>query len=156
MPTPKRTHDCGSLGEKEIGRAVTLCGWVHRRRDHGGLIFIDLRDRWGLTQIVFNPSSGGGLHARAKELRSEFCVTVRGAVQRRPAGTENPKLATGLIEVAVQELEVLNPSATPPFEIASEEEVSEELRYTYRYLDLRRPELRDRMILRHRVLRAIR
>lgn len=152
----KRTHDCGSLGAAEVGWEVTLCGWVHRRRDHGGLIFIDLRDRWGLTQVVFNPSAGDDLHARAKELRSEFCVTVRGTVQRRPAGTENPKIATGLIEVAVKELEVLNPSATPPFEIAGQEEVSEELRYTYRYLDLRRPELRDRLILRHRILRTVR
>lgn len=156
MALLKRTHDCGSLGAAEIGREVTLCGWVHRRRDHGGLIFIDVRDRWGLTQAVFNPSAGGDLHTRAKDLRSEFCVAVHGTVQHRPAGTENPKLPTGMIEVAVRELEVLNPSATPPFEIAGEEEISEELRYTYRYLDLRRAQLRDRMILRHRVLRVIR
>ena len=152
----QRSHNCGALDAEAVGQKVRLSGWVHRRRDHGGLIFIDLRDRWGLTQVVFNPEAGGDLHARAKELRPEFCIGVEGVVQKRPAGTENPKLATGLIEVAVQQMQVLNPSATPPFEIAGQEEVSEELRYTYRYLDLRRPELRDRLILRHQVLRTVR
>ena len=152
----KRTHDCGALDANSVGQGVTLCGWVHRRRDHGGLIFIDLRDRWGLTQVVFHPSEGVELHARAKDLRSEFCVVVRGKVNHRPAGTENPKIATGMIEVLAQGLEILNASATPPFEISGEEDVSEELRYTYRYLDLRRAELRDRLILRHQVLRIIR
>ncbi|MBI3322736.1 MAG: aspartate--tRNA ligase [Candidatus Omnitrophica bacterium] len=152
----KRTHTCGCLTADSIGKEAGLCGWVHRRRDHGSLIFIDLRDRWGLTQVVFNPAAGAELHAKAKDLRAEHCVFVRGKVAARPAGTENPKIPTGMIEVAASELEVLNPSATPPFEIAEEGEVSEELRYTYRYLDLRRESNRKRLILRHRVLQAIR
>ena len=152
----KRTHTCGALRAADIGKPARLCGWVHRRRDHGGLIFIDLRDRWGLTQVVFNPAAGGELHGRAKELRSEFCIAVEGTVQKRPAGTENPKIPTGEIEVAAAGMELFNASATPPFEIAGDAEVSEELRYTYRYLDLRRPELRDRLLLRHKVLKVIR
>ena len=152
----KRTHTCGALRAADVGKPVKLCGWVHRRRDHGGLIFFDLRDRWGLTQIVFNPAAGADLHSRAKELRSEFCVSVEGTVQKRPAGTENPKLATGEVEMAVAAMELLNASATPPFEIAGEAEVAEELRYTYRYLDLRREELRERLLLRHRVIAVIR
>ncbi|MBI3332715.1 MAG: aspartate--tRNA ligase [Candidatus Omnitrophica bacterium] len=151
-----RTHSCGGLRETDVGQKVRLCGWVHRRRDHGGLTFIDLRDRWGLTQVVFNPKSDPALHAKAKELRPEFCVAVGGKVSVRPAGTENPKIATGRIEVVAEQLEILNPSLTPPFEIADPGEVSEELRYTYRFLDLRRPDLRERLILRHRVLKAIR
>ncbi|MBI3615570.1 MAG: aspartate--tRNA ligase [Candidatus Omnitrophica bacterium] len=152
----KRTHTCGALGVEAVGQSVKLCGWVHRRRDHGGLIFIDLRDRWGLTQVVFNPKADSPLHAKAKELRPEFCVAVEGKVSVRPPGTENPKIATGKIEVAVDRLKILNPSATPPFEISEEAQVSEELRYTYRYLDLRRESLRDRLILRHKVLEVIR
>jgi len=152
----RRTHNCGVLRAGDVGKSVRLCGWVHRRRDHGGLIFFDLRDRWGLTQVVFNPAEGHDLHARAKELRSEFCISVEGAVQKRPAGTENPKLPTGEVEVSVAQMDLLNASATPPFEIAGEIEVSEDLRYTYRYLDLRREELRDRLLLRHKVLKVIR
>ena len=95
----KRTHTCGCLTADSIGKEVGLCGWVHRRRDHGGLSFIDLRDRWGLTQVVFNPASGAELHAKAKELRPEHCVAVKGKVAARPAGTQNPKLPTGMIEV---------------------------------------------------------
>jgi aspartyl-tRNA synthetase len=155
MPA-KRTHHCGALRAADTAKPVRLCGWVHRRRDHGGLIFIDLRDRWGLTQVVFNPAAGEDLHGRAKELRSEFCVAVEGTVQKRPAGTENPKIPTGEIEVVAARMDLLNASATPPFEIAGDAEVSEELRYTYRYLDLRRPELRDRLLLRHKVLKVIR
>ncbi len=151
-----RTHTCGALTGADIGQSVRLCGWVHRRRDHGGLIFIDLRDRWGLTQVVFNPSSGDALHAQAKDLRSEFCVAVKGTVSKRPEGTLNPKLPTGEIEVVVEELTILNASATPPFEIGGDSDVTEELRYTYRYLDLRRPELRDRILLRNQVIRVIR
>ena len=151
----KRTHTCGCLRPEAIGQEVGLCGWVNRRRDHGGLIFIDLRDRWGLTQVVFNPTDAA-LHAKAKELRPEFCVAVKGMVNKRPPGTENSKIPTGAIEVAAKELEILNPSATPPFEIAEDGEVSEELRYTYRYLDLRREASREKLILRHRVLQVIR
>ncbi len=151
-----RTHTCGELGVQDVDRQVRLCGWVHRRRDHGNLVFIDLRDRWGLTQVVFNPALGGQVHAQARELRPEFCIRVEGKVARRPAGTENPKIATGRVEVVAGGLEVLNLSVTPPFEIAEPTQVSEELRYTYRFLDLRREELRDRLLLRHHVLQVIR
>ena len=154
--TAKRTHTCGCLDEKAIGQEVVLQGWVHRRRDHGGLIFIDLRDRWGLTQVVFNPAAGEALHAQAKELRPEFCLSVAGKVAARPPGTENPKLPTGGIEVVARGLAVLNPSQTPPFEIAEEGEISEELRYTYRFLDLRRQAARGALLLRHRTLQVIR
>ncbi len=151
-----RTHTCGTLKADSIGQEVVLCGWVHRRRDHGGLLFIDLRDRWGEVQVVFNPKVDERLHAQAKELKSEFCLLLRGQVTARPAGTENPRIATGTLEVAAADLKILNPSATPPFEIAEEMEVSEELRYAYRYLDLRRASLRERLLLRHRILQAIR
>ncbi len=152
----RRTHTSGTLNEKAIGQKAGLCGWVHRRRDHGGLIFIDVRDRWGLTQVVFNPTENAALHTQAKELRPEFCVAVEGVVAERPPGTENPKLATGTIEVRATVLTVLNPSLTPPFEIADEGPCEEELRYTYRYLDLRRPSMAKRLILRHQIVQVIR
>lgn len=152
----KRTHTCGQLTEEEEGAKVTLCGWVHRRRDHGGLIFVDLRDRWGLTQIVFNPQEDSALHHQAKELKPEYCIAVSGTVAPRPQGTENSKMTTGMIEVKVSQMTILNPSATPPFEISQASEVSEELRYAYRYLDLRRSQMADRLILRHRVVHVIR
>ena len=117
----RRTHTCGELNKKEIGQEVVLNGWVHRRRDHGGLIFIDVRDRYGLTQVVFNPEKGKPLHEKAHELRSEFCVAIWGQVAARPAGTENPRMVTGEIEVVASQLEILNSSATPPFEINAEE-----------------------------------
>lgn len=151
-----RTHTCGQLNDSHIGAEVTLSGWVHRRRDHGGLSFIDLRDRWGLTQVVFHPTKDAALDAKAKELRPEYCIMVKGIVSRRPAGTENPKLSTGLIEVLVNSLTVLNPSVTPPFEISEETDLNEELRYTYRYLDLRRKSMTERLLLRHQVLQVIR
>ncbi len=152
----RRTHTCGALGQKEVGQRAGLCGWVHRRRDHGGLTFIDLRDRWGLTQVVFNPQVNADLHSQAKELKPEYCVAVEGKVAARPAGTENPKIATGWIEVFAGGLEILSPSATPPFEIADGGELSEELRYTYRYLDLRRESQLRRLMLRHQALKVIR
>jgi len=162
----RRTHTCGALGLKAVGEEVVLAGWVHRRRDHGGLIFIDLRDRWGITQVVFDPSLSPQLHERAKELRSEFCVAVKGKVVARPPHTENPKIATGAIEVVANDLAVLNPSITPPFEIAEDpskdgapyvqREISEELRYIHRYLDLRRPSVQEQLLTRHWVIRIIR
>ena len=152
----RRTHTCGALTQKEVGQTIGLCGWVHRRRDHGGLTFIDLRDRWGLTQVVFNPQVDAKLHAQAKELKPEYCIAVEGKVAARPAGTENPKIATGWIEVFAGGLEILSPSVTPPFEIADGGELSEELRYTYRYLDLRRESQAQRLRLRHQALRVIR
>jgi aspartyl-tRNA synthetase len=149
------TVSCGTLTAADVGRAVALNGWVHRRRDHGGLIFIDLRDRSGITQVTFDPSLGETF-ARAETLRSEDVVRVSGTVRRRPAGTENARLATGDVEVPVGELEILNRSETPPFVIASEEEPAEEVRLRYRYLDLRRPRMQRNLILRHRIVKAIR
>jgi len=146
---------CGALTAADVGASVELDGWVHRRRDHGGLIFIDVRDRSGLTQVTFDPSMGE-VFARAETLRSEDVVRVRGAVRRRPAGTENPKLATGEVEVPATELEILNRSETPPFVIAAEEEPAEEVRLRYRYLDLRRPRMQRNLTVRHRIVKAIR
>ncbi|RMF66120.1 MAG: aspartate--tRNA ligase, partial [Calditrichaeota bacterium] len=120
-------------------------GWVHRRRDHGGLIFIDLRDRYGLTQIVFDPNRSETLHQKAKTLRGEFVVAVRGSVQPRPEGMVNPGLATGEIEVYADELKILNPAKTPPFGVDENVEISEELRLKYRYLDLRSSAMKNNL-----------
>jgi aspartyl-tRNA synthetase len=148
-----RTHTCGSLKKEHIGTTVTLAGWVNRRRDHGGLIFIDLRDREGIVQTVFNPEvSPDGLKT-AEAMRSEFVVRLTGEVARRPAGTENTKIPTGEIEVIVREAEILNTSNTPPFYINEEVEVDENVRLKYRYLDLRRPRMLQTMMLRHRIIR---
>ncbi|HEU5314769.1 MAG TPA: aspartate--tRNA ligase [Chloroflexota bacterium] len=152
----KRTHTCGELRAANAGQRVTLQGWVHRRRDHGGLIFIDLRDRYGLTQLVLNPANAQQAHETASTLRSEYVVTVEGTVGTRPAGTENPHLPTGEIEVAVDALTVLNGSKTPPFYINEDAPVDEALRLKYRYLDLRRQRLRDTILLRHRVVKFMR
>ncbi len=151
-----RTHTCGELSEKNIGATVTLCGWVHGRRDHGSLIFIDVRDGYGLTQAVFNPQDAAELHAKAQELRSEFVIRVTGAVEKRPAGTDNPKLPTGAIEIRAAKLEVLNKAATPPFEIDDNATVTEESRLKYRYLDLRRSSMQKSMRLRHKVCKLAR
>ena len=146
-----RTHTCGELTSKDLGKKVILAGWVHRRRDHGGLIFIDLRDRYGLTQIVFNPAKSKELHDTAESLRGEYVVMVDGEVSLRPKGTENPKLKTGEVEIAVSKLTILNTAKTPPFEIDDEAQISEELRFTYRFVDLRRKSSRDKLIIRHKV-----
>ena len=146
-----RTHTCGELTAKDLGKKVTLAGWVHRRRDHGGLIFIDLRDRYGLTQIVFNPAKSKELHDAAESLRGEYVIMVDGEVSSRPKGTENPKLKTGEVEIAVSKLTILNIAQTPPFEIEDEGQISEELRFTYRFIDLRRKSARDKLIIRHKV-----
>jgi len=146
-----RTHTCGELTVKDLGKKVALAGWVHRRRDHGGLIFIDLRDRYGLTQIVFNPAKSKELHDAAETLRSEYVVVVEGEVSRRPDGTENPKLETGEIEITASKLTILNIAQTPPFEIEEDSQISEELRFTYRFVDLRRKSARDKLIIRHKV-----
>ena len=142
---------CGSLRAQDVGREVDLYGWVARRRDHGGLIFIDLRDRWGLVQVVFNPTEAPEAHAAAAELRSEYVVRVRGCVQRRPSGAENPALGTGEVEVFASELEVLSPSRTPPIPVEDEREADETARLRYRYLDLRRPRMQGILEIRHRV-----
>ncbi|MGB2799961.1 MAG: aspartate--tRNA ligase [Dehalococcoidia bacterium] len=151
-----RTHCCGQLTSKNVGEQVTLAGWVHRRRDHGGLVFIDLRDRYGLVQVVFNPEISAQVHEVATRLRNEYVVKVSGEVEKRPQGTENPKLATGEVEVVVRDVEILNASKTPPFNVNEDVEVEESVRLKYRYLDLRREKLRDNIILRHRVVKFIR
>ena len=151
-----RTHTCDELTIKDIDTAVTLAGWVNRRRDHGGLIFLDLRDRYGLTQVVCNPEHSPEAHRIASELRSEYVVQVRGTVVRRLPGTENAQLRTGAIEVAAEEIVLLNPARTTPFPISDTVQVDEALRLKYRYLDLRRPRMRDNMLLRHRVVKFIR
>jgi len=152
----KRTDYCGDLKKKDANREVTLLGWVQRRRDLGGLIFVELRDRQGMVQVVFNPEVSPGTHEKAQSLRSEYVIGVQGTVVMRPEGTVNPKLNTGEIEVIVKELKILNVSKTPPFLIEGEEEVAENTRLKYRYLDLRRPGLQRNLILRHRVAKEVR
>ena len=151
----KDTH-CGELREEHVGREVTLAGWVHRRRDHGGVIFLDLRDRSGIVQVVFNPELSPQTYKVADEARSEWVIKVTGQVARRPADSENPSLPTGWVEVMAEEAEVLNRSITPPFYISEESEVDETLRLKYRYLDLRRSGMRDNIVLRHRVVKFMR
>jgi len=151
-----RNHSCGELSKKHVGELVTLAGWVHRRRDHGGLVFIDLRDRAGLVQVVFNPGVSEEGYRVAEKLRHEYVVNVTGEVAKRPPGTENPKLATGEIEVIAQQAQILNSSKTPPFYINEEVEVDENLRLRYRYLDLRRERMKENIILRHRVIKFMR
>ena len=145
---------CGALRAGNAGESVELNGWVNRRRDHGGLIFVDLRDHEGITQIVFDPMHPS--FSQAEHLRHEDVLGVRGAVRRRPEGTENPRLETGDVEVAIEALEILNRSAVPPFQINIDEDVDENLRLEYRYLDLRRPRLQENIRLRHRIVKAIR
>ena len=152
-----RTYTCGELNKDAVGQHVTLAGWVNRRRDHGGLIFLDLRDRYGLTQIICDPERSLEAHTVASELRSEYVVQISGTVVSRLPGTENSHLSTGSIEVVAEHVEILNPSRTTPFPINSEAiQVDESLRLKYRYLDLRRTTMRDNMILRHRVVKAMR
>jgi aspartyl-tRNA synthetase len=145
---------CGALRAADAGRMVELCGWINRRRDHGGLIFVDLRDHEGVTQIVFDPAHPS--FAEAEHLRNEDVLRVRGTVRTRPDGTENPRLATGDVEAAVDELEILNRSLVPPFQVNADEAVDENLRLEYRYLDLRRPRMQENIRLRHRIIKAIR
>jgi aspartyl-tRNA synthetase len=153
----KRTHGCGGLRPGDVGRSVTLMGWAFRRRDHGGLIFIDLRDREGVTQCVVDPA-GGDAHAKAESVRAEFVLAVRGIVAARPPGTENPKLATGGVEVRVAELKILNDCRPLPFQLDTEGEgeVDETLRLKYRYLDMRRPAVFHAFQIRDRLCRAVR
>lgn len=147
---------CGSLRASDDGRVLELYGWVARRRDHGGLTFIDLRDRWGAVQVVFNPTKSPEAHAAASELRAEYVVRVKGLVGRRPAGSENPRMATGEVEVSASELEIVNASETTPFPIEDPEEPEEKTRLEYRYLDLRRPRMMRMLELRSRVNGIIR
>ena len=151
-----KTISCGDLRPEHVGRGVTLAGWVHRRRDHGSLIFIDLRDREGIVQIVFNPEMAPEAHATAESLRNEWVIQVTGQVGRRLEGSENPNLATGDVEIAADGLSVLNESKTPPFYVNEDGEVDELLRMRYRYLDLRRSPMRNALIVRHKVVKFIR
>jgi aspartyl-tRNA synthetase len=156
LSATRRTDSCGSLRASDIGRRVALCGWVHRRRDHGGLIFIDLRDREGLIQVVFNPGRDADLHEAGGELRSEFVVRVEGTVIARAEGNVNPNLGTGEIEVQVEGLTVLNRCEALPITLDDLEAAGEEQRLRWRYLDLRRPALQANFALRHRVTHAVR
>ena len=151
-----KSHSCGELRDKHVGKEVTLAGWVHRRRDHGGLIFIDLRDKEGIAQVVFNPETSKNAHTTANELRNEYVAKITGKVSERPAGTENLKLPTGKIEVLASDIQILNTSKTPPFYINEDIEVDENLYLKYRYLYLRRPRVKANMILRHRVEKFMR
>jgi aspartyl-tRNA synthetase len=152
----RRTHTCGQLGAGDVGREVVLMGWVLRRRDHGGVIFVDLRDREGVTQVVFNPQVAPEVHAKAHVIRSEFVLGVRGRVDPRPDGMVNPNLATGEIEVMASELKILNQAQNPPFLIEENIDVSEGTRLKHRHIDLRRPRLQRNLIMRHRAAEIVR
>jgi aspartyl-tRNA synthetase len=154
--TAMRTHRCGSLRPEHVGAGVALCGWVAHRRDHGGVTFVDLRDRAGIVQVVVHPDEAPEAHRAAQALGAEDVVRVVGTVRARPPGMANPRLATGEIEVAATAVELLNPSETPPFPVEDRIEAGEELRLRFRYLDLRRPEMTEALALRHRVVRTIR
>jgi len=151
-----KSHNCGELRKNHAGQKVTLAGWVHRRRDHGGKVFIDLRDREGIVQVVFNPQVSREACEIAGSLRSEYVIQVTGEVVLRPEGTENPKLSSGDIEVIAKEAVIFNPAKTPPFYISEDEEVEESLCLKNRYLYLRRPRMKDNLLLRHRAIKFIR
>ncbi len=156
MGTLRRSHSCNELTSANIGEEVILMGWVLRRRDHGGVIFIDLRDRNGLTQIIFNPEVNPEVHEKAHKIRSEWVLAVRGKVEARLEGMANAKLATGEIEVFIDELRILNVSETPPFPLDEESDISDNIRLQYRYMDLRRPEMAAKLIQRHRAVQSLR
>jgi aspartyl-tRNA synthetase len=152
----KRTHNCGQLRAADVGKKVILSGWVNSYRDHGNLVFIDLRDREGLTQLVFNPQTQQEVHSIARDLRREWVIAASGTVATRSEGMANPRLATGQIEVAIDQLEILNTAKTPPFDIDGAENVGEELRLSARYIDLRRPVMQEKLRIRHRVAKVAR
>src|SRR5438270_2526115 len=152
----RRTHTCGEPRLADQGQPCLLQGWVQRRRDHGGVIFLDLRDRYGVVQAVLNPQLAPEAHAAAHDVRAEWVVEVEGKIAPRPPGTENPGLPTGEVEVQVERLAVLNPALTPPFSLSDEGPVDESVRLRYRYIDLRRPEMVRALELRHRVVKYIR
>src|SRR3989338_2265910 len=151
-----RTHTCDQIRDTHQGQSVTLAGWVHRRRDHGGLIFVDLRDRYGLTQIVSDPRNDETMHAVMDAVRSEYVIQVTGTVRLRPDGMENAGMDTGKVELLVSEVKILNEALTPPFEIDQEKTVNEEMRLKYRYLDLRRDRMKNNIVTRHRFIKMVR
>ncbi len=150
-----RSHYCGQLNETLVDQEITLCGWVHRRRDHGGVIFLDLRDRDGIAQVVVDPDTQDAF-ATADRARSEFVLRIRGRIRLRPEGTQNPNMPTGMIEVLAKDVEVLNTAATPPFQLDEHGKVGEEVRLKHRYIDLRRPEMIDKLRLRSRITHSVR
>ena len=151
-----RTHNCGQLTAKDLNKETTLSGWVGKVRDHGGVNFVDLRDRWGVTQVVFRPELDKKLHEDAQSLRSEFCIQVTGSVGRRPAGTENAKIPTGEVEVTAKSMKVLSKSAPLPFEIADDDKAGEEVRLAHRFLDLRRPFMQKNLMFRSELIHQVR
>ncbi|HEX3074359.1 MAG TPA: aspartate--tRNA ligase, partial [Ignavibacteriales bacterium] len=156
MKFNRRTHTCGELKESNISESVVLNGWVATRRDLGGVIFIDLRDRYGLTQVVFEPQYNQEAHNLAKDLRVEYVISIEGKVRKRPAGTENAQLATGMIDVMVDKLVILNEAKTPPFPIEDNIDTSEDTRLKYRFLDLRRSAMQKNLLLRHKIYQIAR
>ena len=156
LPEHKRTIYCGRIRPEDIGKEVVLCGWVHRRRDHGGLVFVDLRDREGLAQVVIDPVTSPDAHAKADALRVEYVLSVRGVVRRRPAGTENPNLPTGAVEVSATAIAILNESKPIPFSLEDDSDVAENVRLKYRYLDLRRPSIQAMFMKRAVLARSVR
>jgi len=156
MGTLRRSHRCGEVMTAQVGDEIILAGWVHRRRDHGGVIFVDLRDRTGIVQVVFRPESAPEAHTRAHLLRSEWVLMVRGEIERRSDETINPNMPTGTIEVNVRELRILNSASVPPFAIEEEIEVDEQVRLRHRLHDLRRPPLQHALQIRHDLARAVR
>ncbi len=151
-----RTNTCGELNKTHIGKEVTLCGWVSTIRDHGGVLFVDLRDRYGITQVLFNPTTNSQLHIAAQQLHIEFVARIKGKVAQRPQGTENKSISTGEIEIIADELKILNSAEPPLFEISDDGILSEDLRYRYRYLDLRRPKMQKNLLMRHKVIKFMR
>lgn len=152
----KRTHTCGELTESNVDEKVVLQGWVNTRRDHGGLIFADLRDRYGMTQVCFDPTVSKQAHSDANDIKREYVLEIMGKVVKRPEGMRNPKLKTGGIEVEVEELKILNAATTPPFEIDDRVEINEDMRLKYRYLDLRKPRMQNNLVMRHKIVKSVR
>jgi aspartyl-tRNA synthetase len=152
----KRTHYCGIITEKEIGKIVIINGWINSRRDHGGVVFLDIRDKTGIMQVVYDPELNKKEHSNSHKYRSEYVLSVQGKVRKRPQGTENPKLNTGYVEIVAETTEILNEALTAPFLIDDEVEVSEDIRLKYRYIDLRRPKMQKNLILRHKACMLIR
>jgi len=149
-----KTHDCGTLRLEHAGQEIELAGWVHRRRDHGGVTFLDLRDRSGIVQVVANPELSPAAHEAAIDVRNEWVLRISGKVRKRPEGLQNPALATGEIEVLADQVTVLNPANTPPFAINEETQVDEMVRLKYRYMDLRRERMQRNLELRHKVVKS--